>query len=173
MVRVPRRSVRCWCGKLWWLADLLFLLLKHSSSIRSIYIYAESVSVHISPWQSEVLGVQDLAPGRCCCCSCCGSLLLLCCCRNSVRRVAAGLLTHFRRESKTAALQLHCIWPTDYLFLIPGTKVYVLQQYCRLSLSLGVVSNAQRATARTRRGMRHGVPRVVSPAPSTHAAGRG
>ena len=122
VVRVLGGSVGCWCGKLWWLADRLFF----------VDLLAESASVHISPWQSQILVVQDwhlvaaatVAAAVLCCCRC------YCC-------AAAQLLPALLSMARDG---------------------------------FGIVGNAQRATAETRRGMRHNVPRVVSPTPSTRAA---
>ena len=59
-----------------WLADRLFLA--EAQRFDPIYGGAESVCIHMPPWQPWqcIYGVQDLAPGHCCCCYCCG-----CCCR--------------------------------------------------------------------------------------------
>ena len=80
VVRVLGGSVGCWCGKLWWLADRLFF----------VDLLAESASVHISPWQSQILVVQDWHLVA-------AALLLLLCCAAAA--ATAVLLPNYYRPS--------------------------------------------------------------------------
>ena len=92
-----------------------------------------------------------------------------------------ALLLLLGESRRIAILQLHYVSSGNaYVVDSSATRMPVFylerksQQQCCLhgwlGDRLGCVGNGQQAAARTRRGMRPSVPRVVSPTPSTHGA---
>ena len=66
------------------------------------------------------------------------------------------------------SLQLHYNRPIGYVSVSYSSFAAIVLALAMARDRLGIVGIAQRATARTRRGIRPSVPRVVSGTPSAH-----